>query len=417
MEKRTLGQILLDMGRIDEEQVQKALAHQREHGGFFGEALVACGFVNREELEFGLASQFDLPYVFPDAAAVDLEAASIVTPEWALAHLTMPIMATESSLTVVVESPLATEPVDMLRGRTDLEIELALASGPAIRELIREVYARAAAVDEEQRAPADLADALDEIIGCGSLRFGLSIRRSRSVVWWDDHGTIRRQPLGGDWLGTLDRFMTPSPVVAVGDRTRAAWDAKIDRGGVVTDLAIRYLSDESGSEYLCTVRPDDSERAERFAPPPEGVLSEVRMLARSGRARFIVTSDPEEVGAAILPHLPEILLDPTWRSVYLNAQHGPAADEAFSVMLPEDSEAWGVELEALRAFHFDVVTVDLTGGHRNWTEQTLNIGSVAFLLWPGDESTTEAREAGIRWRLHLTGAEEELEWVLEPLEE
>ena len=120
-ERRTIGQILTELGRVSEDDVATALEHQRDSGGYFGEALLACGFVSQEELEWGLASQFDLPYVFPDADSIDMEAASMVSPEWALAHLTLPIMKTEDSLTVVVESPMKTAAVDELHARTDLE--------------------------------------------------------------------------------------------------------------------------------------------------------------------------------------------------------------------------------------------------------------------------------------------------------
>ena len=37
----------------------------------FGQALVALGVVKQDELEWGLASQHDLPYIFPDADAID----------------------------------------------------------------------------------------------------------------------------------------------------------------------------------------------------------------------------------------------------------------------------------------------------------------------------------------------------------
>lgn len=60
-ERRTIGQILMGLGRITEDDCAKALEYQRDNGGYFGEALVGCGFLTAEELEWGLASQFDLP--------------------------------------------------------------------------------------------------------------------------------------------------------------------------------------------------------------------------------------------------------------------------------------------------------------------------------------------------------------------
>jgi hypothetical protein len=74
-----------------------------------------------------------------------------------------------------------------------------------------------------------------------------------------------------------------------------------------------------------------------------------------------VTASPESLGHDIMPHLPMLLLDPSWRGIYVNAAGQKAASEAFSIQMPKDPEKWSAELETLRAFHFDVVTVDLTG--------------------------------------------------------
>lgn len=406
----------MSVGRISEEDVATALAYQRDHGGYFGEALMACGLVSEGELEWGLASQFDLPYVFPDADSIDYEAAMIVSPEWALAHLTLPIMKTAETLTVIVESPIKTKAVDDLRSRTDLKIELALAAPSKIRELIRQVYARAAAADEGgYRAPLELREAWDEVLHAAAPRFGISARGGRASVWWDDGGTIRRRPLTGEWQTELRRSLSPDPDAAVGTGSRATWEGMLTRSGTVTPVDVRFLRDESGLEYLFHPRQHASELQERFPPPSAGILSEIRLLARSGNARFVVTSVPSSLGHELLPHLPELLLDPTWRSIYINAEDRPAAAEAFSHRLSKDSSAWATELETLRAFQFDVVTVDLSGGSSDWPASALDVASVAFLLWSSDDDVRPAYEAGIRWHLHVEQDGSELEWTLDPL--
>lgn len=416
VERRTIGEILTSLGRISEADVARALEYQRDHGGYFGAALLACGLVTEEELEWGLASQFDLPYVFPDADAIDPEAAAIVSPEWALAHLTLPIMRTDDTLTVVVDSPLKTGAVDELRARTDLAVELALASSSNIRELIRQVYGRGAAAEEERGAPIELADAIDAVHGAESQRFGISVRGTRSTFWWEDRGTIRRRPLAGDWTTGLEGLLSPGPRRKAAGKLRTAWDADLSRAGIVSPLVVQYLADESGSEYLFRPREVESPVAERFAPPPAGVLSEVRLLARSGTARFIVTAEPDALGPEILPHLPALLLDPSWRSIYLHARAQAAAGEAFSVTMPRDVDEWPAELESLRSFHFDVVTVDISGGSRQWAKELLDVAAVAFLLWNVDDDPAHAHAAGIRWRLHITrSAGEHLEWSLDAL--
>lgn len=414
-EKRTLGDILRGLGRITEDDVQTALEYQREHGGYFGEALVACGIVSAEELEFGLASQFDLPYLFPDADAVDLEAAALVSPEWALEHLTLPILKTDETLRVVIDSPLKDGPLKELGRRTDLEVEPGLASPATIRELIRQVYARAAARDEEPREPLSLENVLDAVDDAESSRWGISVRRGRANAWWDESGTIRRRPVAGDWRESLESHLSPPPAEMV-TGPRGEWDAEIGHDEITQAVTVHCIADESGREYLFLRREEIGAVEERFPAPPPGIVSEIQSLARSGTARFAVIADPPELGRELLPHLPQLTLDPAWRSIYLNATDQPAAEEAFSVKLPADPSTWGGEIEALEVFHFDVVTVDLSGGEADWVDRVLDIASVAFLLW-SDEDLDSAREAGVRWRLGVRrGADEEVEWSLESLD-
>jgi len=414
-ERRTIGQILISLGRIGEDDVATALEHQRDHGGYFGEALLACGLVSAEELEWGLASQFDLPYVFPEADAVDLEAASLVTLEWALSNLTLPIMKTDTTLTVVIDSPLKGEPIDELCSLTDLKVELALAAPPTIRELIRRVHARASALDEERTLPSSLEYALDLVDEARAPRWGISVRGVRGYAWWDDHGTTRRRALSGDWNDALERILVPPPSEVVSGSTRPEWNAEIDRAGWVVPVDVRCIADESGREYLFRPRLTESPLAARFPPPADGIVSEVRLLARSGTARFAVTTDPPELGHEILPHLPELILDPSWRSIHISAEDQSATEEAFGLRVPADPQTWPEEIDALRAFHFDVVTVDLPGGDQSWAASALDIAAVAFLLWRDDDLGL-VYEAGVRWRLSIARTEDGGQsWSLQPL--
>lgn len=419
-ERRTIGEILLESNRIDEDDVQRALAHQQENGGYFGEALVALALISQDELEWGLASQFDLPFVFPEADSIDPEAAALVSPEWALAHLTLPIMSASDTLTVVVDSPTKSEAVNQLQARTDKEIELALASSTRIRELIREIYARGAAHEDDVKpAPVTLEDFLGLALDAGSVRFGISTRGQRAWSWYDDNGRIRRRPLDGLWKDHLEEFLTPAPgeKLEAGTR-RTEWSGHLTREGIVHAVDVRYMGDESGTEYLFRPIQEKTILQERFDPPSRGVLSEIRLLARSGSARFVVTAEPASLGHEIVPHLPTLLLDASWRSIYVTDEVQEVADEAFSVKVPRsDREAWLEEFEELRPFHFDVVTVDLPLERGEWVGPALDIASVAFLLWDAREDRRVAHEAGIRWELRVEEAEgERLEWSVEPIQ-
>ena len=418
MPERTIGDILMDSGRVSEEDVAEALEYQRQNGGYFGEALVAKGFISEEELEWGLASQFDLPYVFPEADSLDPEATAMVSPEWALANLALPIMKTSETLTVVVDSPIKTEAVDHLRARTDLRVELALASTTRIRELIRKVYARVHEPEEADRpSPVSVSEFFRLALEATSRRFGISNRGHRAWAWYEDAGRVRRRPLEGVWYSELGELVSPSPEAErVKDMSRHAWKAQVNREGMVTPVEVRYMADESGAEYLFRPVAERAELEERYSTPPPGILSEIRLLARSGSARFLVITEPAELGHEILPHLPVLILDPSWRAIYITDRDHEPSDEAFSVEMPEDHDEWPVELESLRSFHFDVVTVDLSTPPGEWVSAALDVAAVAFLLWDDPDDRRVAQEAGVGWELRIEREEgERLEWTLEAL--
>jgi hypothetical protein len=142
----------------------------------------------------------------------------------------------------------------------------------------------------------------------------------------------------------------------------------------------------------------------------------VRLLARSGAARFVVTTHPPELGHEILPHLPELLLDPSWRGIYLHARDGDAASVSFSQRLSDDPEKWRSEIEALRVFQFDVAAIDLAGGERAWMTSALDLASITFLLWTDGADPGAVQAARIRWHLHIARRDaNDLDWSLEPL--
>lgn len=416
-QRRSIGEILVETGRITEADVERALQYQRENGCFFGEALVALGFVTREELDWGLANQFQLPYIFPDPESIDPDAAHMVSPEWALAHLVLPIMKSQDTLTVVVDSPLRKDAIAELEARTDLTVELALASPNSIRELIRHVFARqAAAADEAIPAPASLKAVLVSSRDAASERFGISVRGREAWGWYEDRGEVRRRPLEPGWERELEDALAPPPSEKMGGGARSAeWEAVLNREGVATRVQARVLVSEGGSEYLFRPVRQRSSVQDRFEPPNQAVLSEIRLLARSGAARFVLRTDPPELGHEILPYLPALTLDPSWRSVHVTDRRDPAAPEVFTVSVPQGAERRAA-LQELRAFRFDVVTADLSGPPDEWAPEVLDTARVAFLIAEGEDQVRALEAEGARWMLRVERTpDQHVRWSLQPL--
>ena len=59
--ERTIGDFLAALRDLKPDEVERILAHQRQHGVRFGEAAVALGLASREDVLVALAQQFDYP--------------------------------------------------------------------------------------------------------------------------------------------------------------------------------------------------------------------------------------------------------------------------------------------------------------------------------------------------------------------
>lgn len=59
---RSIGDILAELRNLSADQVEQVLRHQQEKGVRFGEAALALGFVNKDDILFALSQQFHYPY-------------------------------------------------------------------------------------------------------------------------------------------------------------------------------------------------------------------------------------------------------------------------------------------------------------------------------------------------------------------
>ncbi|MFD1121335.1 chain length determinant protein tyrosine kinase EpsG [Methylophilus flavus] len=59
----SIGQLLLDMGKITDKDAERILKFQKEKSMRFGEAAIALGFVTMEDINKALSYQFEYPYV------------------------------------------------------------------------------------------------------------------------------------------------------------------------------------------------------------------------------------------------------------------------------------------------------------------------------------------------------------------
>jgi hypothetical protein len=220
-----LGELLVQMGRVTEDQVAEALAWQQEHGGYMGDALLELGFITREELRWSLADQYDLPFVRLRPENIDPGLAAMVPAAWAREHHILPVLRVGDTVTVVIGSVTDLEKLDEVRRMTGAgAVEPALSSPEAIDELIESVFA------PELVQPVLLTELLDDAMTHGAVALGVSVRRGAAVGWYRVVEMVRR-PLLPDWEAALAEAISPMPPLTAGEQSGLrAWRALLSLG-------------------------------------------------------------------------------------------------------------------------------------------------------------------------------------------
>jgi len=135
--RKKIGEILTEWKKINDQQLQQALAIATSSRKRIGEALIEAGFVKEDDVAKALAAQFDLEFINlegPDAKnRIDM---SLIPEELARKHLVLPLSKANGRLKLVIHDPMDLELLDLLRFRLNCEIDTAIAPKSLIKAVI-----------------------------------------------------------------------------------------------------------------------------------------------------------------------------------------------------------------------------------------------------------------------------------------
>ena len=140
--KRKLGQVLIDLGFIDEDQLWAVLEEAKSTGVPTGTAAVAQGLVNEEQLLQALAEQNGLKVANLQEVKPQTEVLALVPETMADVYKILPLSLNNKVLTIVIGDPANMSAVDDLRNLLSLNEVIALLGTPAaIAEAKAKFYA------------------------------------------------------------------------------------------------------------------------------------------------------------------------------------------------------------------------------------------------------------------------------------
>lgn len=135
-----LGELLQNRGRVSAQQVDKALAAQQQRGGRLGEILLEMGAIDEETLAETLGEQFDLPFVPLSGLEAKPDLVHYVNALYAARHQVAPIGRLGRHLTVAIADPTRKEIARDLERSTGLKVRLVLATPSEIADFSRQIY-------------------------------------------------------------------------------------------------------------------------------------------------------------------------------------------------------------------------------------------------------------------------------------
>jgi hypothetical protein len=141
MAQKRLGDLLLEAGLINAEQLQSAITHQKIAKGRLGSNLVALGYITEDTLMAFLSQQMRVAQVDVRHLNVPVDLLKRIPKRMAEQYMVLPVGLKEpKTLVLAMADPMDLNAVDSARFATGLHIETVVAAHSAMKTAIVEQY-------------------------------------------------------------------------------------------------------------------------------------------------------------------------------------------------------------------------------------------------------------------------------------
>ncbi len=163
-----LGQAMVDRGLITQDDLDRALEHQRQTRKRLGESLIEIGAVTSFQLSQALADHLGVPFVDLETHPPDVLLAGMIPEEVARRYCALPVERWSGQVVVAMANPNDVFALDDIRVLTGQSILAALADTGHLLAAIEHAYSRSDLIESSLDDAADDYDVEAEI-GMGAL--------------------------------------------------------------------------------------------------------------------------------------------------------------------------------------------------------------------------------------------------------
>ena len=154
-----LGEILVRSGAINQQQLDHALAQQKQLKKPLGQILLTLNYLNDEALRHAIASQLNVPFVDLDRTVIDRHLSKFISRSYAKRHALVPVAQFGRTLTVAMDDPSNRGVAEELQRLTSFTITVVTATADGIQRSFAKLYESNATASTAPVAPIkDRAD-------------------------------------------------------------------------------------------------------------------------------------------------------------------------------------------------------------------------------------------------------------------
>ncbi len=138
---KPLGQILKEMSKISEFDIQEALQIQKDKGGAIGKILIEQGLIEEKDLLQAMGMQQGMELVDLETTTITPDAIEMVPVTVAETYRVMPVSYDGTVLTLALADPLNVQILDDLKFMLNTEVQGAVSNEEAVSAAIEKFYA------------------------------------------------------------------------------------------------------------------------------------------------------------------------------------------------------------------------------------------------------------------------------------
>jgi hypothetical protein len=144
-----LGDILIELGLIDREQLHRAIGVHSESEKSFGRTLIDLGMVTEPELVRALSKQVGLEFVDLSNYPIDRALAQVLGEQRARRYRALPIAKRDGVIVVAMSDPANVFALDEIRALTNGPVEVVVATAADLDQAIDECFGRTTVSGED----------------------------------------------------------------------------------------------------------------------------------------------------------------------------------------------------------------------------------------------------------------------------